>query len=81
MFNEHGINHTLTPERTEGFTSLYLPVKKVLDTAYDVEKAELLLNLRDATSVKEVQRLVNVDNTFRGLLKITIKIANYHKYD
>ena len=81
MLDEHEIFHTLTPERTEGFTSLYLPRQKVMDTAYDPEKADLLLNLRDATSVKEVQRLINVDPTFRALLKIVIKITNRHNFD
>ncbi len=81
MLDEHEIFHTLTPERTEGFTSLYLPRQKVMDTAYDLEKADLLLNLRDATSVKEVQRLINVDPTFRALLKIVIKITIRHNFD
>lgn len=69
------VEHCLSPSSPEGFTSLYFPKQKVVDTATDKELAQKLLRVRDATSVKEIKALNSLDPTFKTLLGFTIKLS------
>lgn len=75
-----GIPHLLDPKAPEGFTSLYLPKAKVLQSAKDKSKAECLLSKRDATSIREVRELTSVDPTFHTLLLFVLDIASEKKF-
>lgn len=75
-----GIPHFLDPKAPEGFACLYLPKGKVLQSALDKSKAELLLQRRDATSIKEVRDLISVDPTFNTLLLFLLSIATEKKF-
>ena len=79
MLNTCQIDHNLNSEKPEGFTCLYFPKDKVVSTAFDKTKAEKLVLIRDATSVKEVRALSEISD-FRPLLIFTHQIAHEQNF-
>ena len=74
------MEHNVSADRPEGFCSLYLPKQKVIDTASDPDTARKMVALRDATSVREIALLCEIDNSFKILLELVIKISSGLKF-
>jgi hypothetical protein len=75
MLDYCNLEHYFNPEAPESFTGLYFPKLKVIMTAKYKQHAAEILELRDATSVREIKSLNDVDPSFKTLLSLAMKIG------
>jgi hypothetical protein len=64
-----------TEESFEGFTSLYFPPEKVLESAINKNLAIRLTEMKKFTSIKQIQELSSYNPWFLTLLEFALSVS------